>query len=63
MNGTPKYMMTGGVAKNQGLVKELEKSLGAPVEVSEYSQLCGALGAALFALDALNRTPDPAGEK
>ena len=63
VNGTPKYMMTGGVAKNQGLVKELEKSLGAPVEVSEYSQLCGALGAALFALDALNRTPDPAGEK
>ena len=53
VNGTPKYMMTGGVAKNAGLVKELEHSLGAPVEVSEYSQLCGALGAALFALDNL----------
>ena len=55
VNGVPKYMMTGGVAKNEGLVKELEKSLGAPVEVSEYSQLCGALGAALFALDELNK--------
>jgi predicted CoA-substrate-specific enzyme activase len=53
--GGPKYMMTGGVARNAGVVRELEKALGAPVEVSEYSQLCGSLGAALFALDRLTK--------
>ncbi len=37
-------MMTGGVARNRGVVKELETALKAPVEVSEYSQLCGEPG-------------------
>ena len=46
-------MMTGGVARNCGVVKELETALKAPVEVSEYSQLCGSLGAALFALEKM----------
>ena len=47
------FMMTGGVARNRGVVKELETALKAPVEVSEYSQLCGSLGAALFALEKM----------
>ena len=51
VGGEGKYMMTGGVARNEGLVKVLEERLGAPLEISEKSQLCGALGAALFALD------------
>ena len=51
VGGEGKYMMTGGVAKNEGLVKVLEERLGAKLEISEKSQLCGALGAALFALD------------
>ena len=50
--GAP-FMMTGGVARNRGVVKELETALKAPVEVSEYSQLCGSLGAALFALEKM----------
>ncbi|MEE0800008.1 MAG: acyl-CoA dehydratase activase [Gemmiger sp.] len=51
--GGPRYMMTGGVARNRGVVEELEKAIGASVAVSEYSQLCGSLGAALFALDKI----------
>ena len=51
--GVAPFMMTGGVARNCGVVKELETALKAPVEVSEYSQLCGSLGAALFALEKM----------
>ena len=48
----PGYILTGGVAKNEGVVKCLEEKLGAPVSVSPDAQLCGAIGAALIALDA-----------
>ena len=48
----PGYILTGGVAKNEGVVKCLEEKLGAPVFVSPDAQLCGAIGAALIALDA-----------
>jgi activator of 2-hydroxyglutaryl-CoA dehydratase len=42
-------MMTGGVAKNIGVVQALEKKLGLPLEVSPQSQVTGAIGAALMA--------------
>jgi predicted CoA-substrate-specific enzyme activase len=42
-------MMTGGVAKNIGVVKALEKKLGHPIDVSPQSQVTGAIGAALLA--------------
>jgi predicted CoA-substrate-specific enzyme activase len=45
----PPIMMTGGVAKNVGVVKALEKKIGQPIEVSPQSQLTGAIGAALMA--------------
>ena len=43
------YMMTGGVARNKGVVDVLEKKLGKKIHISEYAQLCGAIGAALIA--------------
>jgi predicted CoA-substrate-specific enzyme activase len=43
-------MMTGGVAKNIGVVKALEGKTGKPIEVSEMAQLTGAIGAALIAM-------------
>ncbi len=43
--------ITGGGAKNIGLVRELEKKLGSKVIVPEEPQLIGAYGAALFAQD------------
>lgn len=47
----PRFMMTGGVASNRGVVKALEEKLGAPLLVLPEHQLCGALGAALIAFD------------
>ena len=44
-------MMTGGVSKNKCLVKTLEEKLGTKLVISYKAQLCGALGAALFAAD------------
>lgn len=49
----PPYLMTGGVANNEGVVTAIGEALGAPVATSEDSQLCGALGAALLGLEAL----------
>lgn len=43
------YMMTGGVAHNEGLVRALEEKLDTKLLISENAQLCGALGAALYA--------------
>lgn len=42
-------MMTGGVAKNIGLVKALENKLQVPILVSESAQENGAIGAAVLA--------------
>lgn len=49
--GAPAYMMTGGVAANRGVVEALEERLGAPLWIPPRPELCGALGAALFALE------------
>jgi len=45
----PPIMMTGGVAKNRGVVDALEKKLGCPIEVSTNAQENGAIGAAVLA--------------
>ena len=43
-------MMTGGVAKNEGVIRAFEKKIGQPMRVSENAQLTGAIGAALIAV-------------
>ncbi|MDZ7839019.1 MAG: acyl-CoA dehydratase activase [Actinomycetota bacterium] len=43
--------MTGGVAKNMGVVKALEETLETSIDIPEDPQIVGALGAALMALD------------
>ena len=53
VGGEEKYMMTGGVSKNQGLVQTLEEKLSTKLVISENAQLCGALGAALYAADMI----------
>ncbi len=55
VGGEEKYMMTGGVSRNQGVVKTLEEKLGARLVISDKAQLCGALGAALFAADMVGQ--------
>ena len=52
LGGEPAYVITGGVARNRGVVKALEEKLGATIQVPREAQLCGALGAALFALES-----------
>ncbi len=42
-------MLTGGVAKNSGVVRALFRILGEEVHVSPYAQFGGAIGAALLA--------------
>lgn len=42
-------ILTGGVARNGGLVRALANEMQRPVMVPEYPQLTGALGAALIA--------------
>ena len=49
----PPYLMTGGVAANEGVVRAIGQVLGAPIQTSDDSQLCGALGAALLGLESL----------
>ncbi|HOM29350.1 MAG TPA: acyl-CoA dehydratase activase [Deltaproteobacteria bacterium] len=45
----PPIMMTGGVAKNQGVVKALERRFGSPISTHELAQVNGAIGAAVLA--------------
>ena len=51
----PKVMMTGGGALNQCLVDTLSAEIGQPIAVSEYPQVMGALGAAVFAREIFLR--------
>lgn len=47
----PPVAMSGGVAKNQGIVKALESALHTQLTLPPEPQIIGALGAALYALD------------
>ena len=46
---TAPIMMTGGGAKNVGVLRALESKLGQSIEVSAKTQVTGAIGAALLA--------------
>ena len=48
---SPEYMMTGGVARNKGVVKALNEKLGAELYICDKPDLAGAVGAALYAID------------
>lgn len=50
-------IMTGGVALNKGMVRALERVTGFKLHTSEYCQLNGALGAALFAYQKIKNRP------
>jgi predicted CoA-substrate-specific enzyme activase len=52
----PPVVMTGGVAKNAGVVRVLERLLGLEINLPSEPQIVGALGAALLALDEIKRS-------
>ncbi|NPV91136.1 MAG: 2-hydroxyglutaryl-CoA dehydratase [Firmicutes bacterium] len=45
----PQVVLTGGVAKNAGVVKALEQELKTPITIAPMPQITAALGAALYA--------------
>jgi len=51
----PPVMMTGGVAKNTGVVRAIEARTGWAISVSEHTQLNGAIGAAFLATKECGR--------
>jgi len=50
----PDFAITGGIAKNTGVVQRLEERVGLKALLPEEPQIVGALGAALFARDRLS---------
>lgn len=52
---TPKVAMSGGVAMNASVVASLSSEIGQEIVVAPDPQTVGALGAALFALEAYNK--------
>ncbi len=47
----PEFMMTGGVAKNPGVVRAVEEKIGSKLYICEEPEIVGAAGAALYALE------------
>ena len=45
--------MTGGVAKNPGVVAVLEEQLGEKLHIYKEPEIVGALGAALYGLEEI----------
>jgi predicted CoA-substrate-specific enzyme activase len=56
INIEPEITMTGGVARNIGMVSALEEVLGRKMQVSPDAHFIGAVGAALFALEKLDQS-------
>ena len=56
LNIEPEITMTGGVARNVGMVRALEEVIGRKMLVSPDAQFIGAVGAALFALGKLDQS-------
>ncbi len=50
---SPEVTFTGGVSRNEGMVRALERRLGLTVNVSPLSQYLGAVGAAIFGAERL----------
>ena len=44
----PDFMMTGGVAKNPGVVRAVEEKIGARLFIADEPEIVGAAGAALI---------------
>lgn len=52
----PDITMTGGVARNVGMVRALEEVLGSRMRVSSEAHFMGAIGAAVFALEKMDQS-------
>ena len=50
----PEFMMTGGVAKNPGVVRAVEEKIGSKLYICEEPEIVGAAGAAIYALEKMD---------
>ncbi len=55
VDNKPEFAITGGIAKNVGIVKRIEGKLGMKAHICFEPQIVGALGAALFARERLEK--------
>lgn len=55
VSGESTFMMTGGVAKNPGVIKAVEEQIGEQLYVCQEPEIVGAVGAALYALDHIRQ--------
>jgi activator of 2-hydroxyglutaryl-CoA dehydratase len=49
--------MSGGVAKNMGVVRAIEEKIGTRLNIYQEPQIVGALGAALISLEKVRPAP------
>ncbi len=54
MGMEPEFMMTGGVAKNPGVVRAVEEKIGSKLYICEEPEIVGAAGAAVYALEKMS---------
>jgi predicted CoA-substrate-specific enzyme activase len=50
------FVISGGVAKNVGMVRKIEGKVGLEARIADEPQTIGSLGAALFAMDLARGT-------
>ncbi|MBI5016439.1 MAG: hypothetical protein HZB55_13245 [Deltaproteobacteria bacterium] len=50
----PDVVLTGGVARNAGVVQAFRRHLGMDIKVPEFPEITGALGAAILARDSMD---------
>jgi predicted CoA-substrate-specific enzyme activase len=56
LNIEPEITMTGGVARNEGMVRALADVVGRELKINPDAQYMGAVGAALFGLEKLDES-------
>jgi benzoyl-CoA reductase subunit A len=49
------FVISGGIARNMGVVRRLEEQLGLEAHICSHPQIVGALGAAVLAREALEK--------
>ena len=56
IGAAPELSISGGIAKNTGVVSRVEKRLGMNALITAEPQIIGAVGAALFARDQVAKS-------
>lgn len=55
LDNEPEFVISGGIAKNKGVVERIEEKIGMKANICFEPQIVGALGAAIFARERLEK--------